>query len=72
MTSDEVLILGHAAPAILRMLKEKEEKLVSKMYGEFRSGKVDHISSLAELACLRDLTHEINRALTAHQQEKTK
>lgn len=62
-SEDELRVLGLCAPTILRMLKAREEKIIARMYGEFRNGKIDHLASLAELACVRDQIHEINAAL---------
>ena len=70
MTQDEVRILGVSAPILLRMLKEREERLITRMYGDFRAGKLDQVAALAELACIRELSREINHALETLQQEK--
>jgi len=67
---DELQILGLSAPMILRMLKTREEKIVTRMYGEFRNGKTEHLTGLAELACLRDLQHEIQSALARNEKGK--
>lgn len=61
---EELRMISMAAPVWLKMLKTREDRVISKMYGEFRNGKVDHLCSLAELACVRDQMHEINAALS--------
>jgi hypothetical protein len=66
-TDDEIRILGLCAPTVLRMLKAKEEKIIARMYGDFRNGKSDYSSVVAELACMRDLQHEIQSALARHE-----
>jgi hypothetical protein len=49
---------------LLKMLKAREERITAKMHGEFRNGKTDHLPAIAEIACVRDLTHEITSALS--------
>lgn len=66
---DETRVLGMAAPSILRMLKVREERLITRMYGDFRAGKHEQTAALAELACLRELTRDINQALQTLNQE---
>lgn len=72
LNHEEIKLLGLCAPTILKMLKSREERVISRMYGEFRNGKTDHLTSLAELACVRDQIHEINAALGRLEQEKRK
>ena len=62
LTSEEIKMLGICAAPILRLLKSKEDRIIARIYGEFRNGKNEHLSSIAELACLRDLAHEIKAA----------
>lgn len=62
-TPDELRLMGVAGPTFIRMLRAREERIVNKMYGEFRNGKTDHLTSLAELACVRDQINEITSAL---------
>lgn len=62
-TPDELRMLGQCAPILLMMLKSREERIIARMYGEFRNGKTDHLAALAELACVRDQIHEIKAAL---------
>lgn len=68
LTDEDIRILGFAAPVVLRMLRTREERIISRMYGEFRNGKTDHLSSIAELACIRDQINEINTALVQQNQ----
>lgn len=70
LTNDEIRVLGMCAPVVIRMLKAREERTVTRIYGEFRNGKTDHLASLAEIACIRDLVHEINSAIGRIEQEK--
>lgn len=59
LSPDETRILGLSTPIIIRMLRAKEERIIARIYGEFRNGKTDHLTAIAELACVRDLIHEI-------------
>lgn len=70
LTSDETRILGLCAPTVIKMLKGKEDKIIARMYGEFRNGKTEHLAALAELACVRDLIHEINMSIDRFENEK--
>jgi hypothetical protein len=60
---DELRMLSVAAPVLLRMLAAREEIILQRMYGEFRSGALEHTARIAEFACVRDLTREIKTAL---------
>lgn len=66
---DELRLVVLSAPAILKMLKAREDRVINRMYGEFRAGKTEQLASLAELACLRDMIHEIESAVQASTKE---
>lgn len=70
LTNEELRMLGVSSPVLIKMLKTKEERLIAKMYGEFRNGKVDHLTALAELSVIRELIHEINSAFARLENEK--
>ena len=67
---DELRMIGIGGPIWLQMLKSREERIVSKIYGEFRNGKTDHLSAIAELACVRDQINEITNALKQNENQK--
>jgi len=69
----ELRVLGLSAPTILKMLREREARVLGKIYGEIRNGKPDQAMALAEFACIRDLINEITSALQQHNahEEKT-
>lgn len=67
LSPDELRMLALCAPTILRMLKSKEDRIITRMYGEFRNGKTEQLTALAELACMRDLQHEIQSALVRNE-----
>lgn len=66
---EEVRMLGVGAPALLKMLRSREENLLNRIYGEFRNGRTDFISLLAEWATYRDQINDITRALRAADKE---
>lgn len=41
------------------------------MYGEFRNGETNHLASIAEIACLKDLAHEIKTAIQRLEEKGT-
>lgn len=67
---DQLRMIGVGAPLWLQMLKDREDRIVSKIYGEFRNGKTDFLSLIAELACVRDQIHEITSALAQNNKQK--
>lgn len=69
---EELHILGLSAPTLLRMLKAREDRVLSKIYGEFKNGKADHTMALAEFACIRDQINEITNALASHEKLEEK
>lgn len=62
-TDDELRMIGVGGPLWLKMLRAREARLISRMHGEFRNGKIDQLPFIAELAVLRDIIHEIESAL---------
>lgn len=69
---EELRMMGLAGPIWIRMLKRREERTISRIYGEFRGGKSDHLAAIAELACIRDLINDINNAIEQLAQLKGK
>lgn len=69
-TPDELRLIGVAGSVMLRMLKSREERIIARMYGEFRNGKTDHLASLAELACVRDQANEITNAMQQNENQR--
>jgi hypothetical protein len=66
LNMDEVRLLGLSAPQLIKMLREREERLLLRMYGEFKNGKLDQLAALSEFACLRDIQNDIQIALRRH------
>lgn len=60
---EELRVIAQASPVLLRMLREREERIINKMYGEFRNGTRDFLCAMAELACVRDQISEIKSAM---------
>lgn len=63
LNHDELRIIAMSAPLWLRMLRTREERIIRRMYGDFRNGKTDHLTAIAELACVRDQIFEIEAAV---------
>lgn len=69
-TPDELRMIGVGGPLWLRLLKAREERIVNKIYGEFKNNKTDQLLNIAELACVRDQINEITAALKQNAQQK--
>jgi transketolase C-terminal domain/subunit len=63
LSQDELRIIGLSGPHWIRMLREREKRILDKVYGEFRNGRHEHIAALAEFACVRDQIQEIENAI---------
>ncbi len=72
LTPEEIHILGLSAPAILRMLKAREDRILARIYGEFRNAKYDQTMALAEFACVRDQINEITSVLRQSDKQEEK
>ncbi len=70
MTDEDLQIISVYAPTMIRMLKSREDRIIAKIYGEFRNGKTEHLTALAEFACVRDQINEINSALRQYENQK--
>lgn len=60
LTEDEQYLIAMSGASWIRLLRGREERLIARMHGEYRSGKLDQLPAIAELACIRDQIHEIN------------
>lgn len=67
---DDLRIIGITGPTLLRMLKEREEMIVSRIYGEYRAGKTEFLALIAELACVKDQISEIKSAILQNEKQK--
>ena len=70
LTADEARILGLAAPQLLKLLGAREKRILDRMHGDFRNGKLDQLSALAEFASVRDQINEINSVLKRHEKQE--
>lgn len=59
---DEVKILQLAAPIFIKMLQDKERKLLLKLYGAYRNKLGDHEmrEMICEFSVIREMQREIN------------
>lgn len=72
LSQEEIHIIGLCAPSLLKLLRTREERILKKIHGEFRSGKHDQLTALAEFCSVRDQIAEIESVLRQDtiQQEK--
>jgi hypothetical protein len=69
-TLDELRLIHVSGPAWLRLLRAREERILAKLYGEFKNGNHDQLTTLAEFASVRDQINEINAALKQYENQK--
>jgi hypothetical protein len=72
LTPDELRIIGMSGPAWISMLREREKRIMDRIYGEFRNGKADHLTAIAEFACVRDQINQIETAIRQLHKENQK
>ncbi len=65
-TIDELRLIAVSGPAWLRLLSAREQRILAKMYGEFKNGNHDQLTLLAEFASVRDQIHEIHQAINQY------
>lgn len=66
---DELNILAYSAPVFLKLFRDREKRVLDRLYGEYRSGKTDFTNLIAEYAVIREQIHEITTALASREQE---
>lgn len=71
-TPEEIRIIGLAAPQVLKLLENREERILNKIYGEWQNGKIEHTAALAEWACVRSQMNEIKTVLSQHHKQEDK
>jgi len=72
LTEDEEMAIAMSGVPWIRLLKRREENLIGRMHGEFRSGNTTQVGNLAELACIRDQIHEINSIIKIAESKRGK
>lgn len=68
LTNDELRILTAYAPVLLKLLRNREGRILAQIYSEFRSGKLELTAKLAEYCSIRDQITEITNAARLHSQ----
>lgn len=68
LSGDELRIITAYAPVLLKLLRNREARILSQIYGEFRNGKTEHTAKLAEFCSIRDQINEITNAAKLHEQ----
>jgi hypothetical protein len=63
-------MISLCAPTLTRMLEARKNRILDRIHGEFRAGKTDLLTVLAELACVRDQISEIQSALKQLEAQK--
>lgn len=72
LSPDELRLVALCAPQLVKLLEARESRILNRIYGEWRSGKIEHLSNLAEWASVRDQLQEIKNAIRTNQSEETK
>lgn len=72
LSDTEVRLLGLSAPQLMKLLTEREERLLNKLYGELKNGRLEQTAALIEFATIRDLKNDITTALRRHEAQEEK
>ncbi len=72
LSADELRLVALCAPQLLKLLEAREERILNRIYGEWRSGKTKHLASLAEWVSVRDQLSEIKTALRNNNEKEEK
>ena len=72
LTETDIRLIGLSAPVLLKLLRAREARLLGGIYGQFRAGKLDQTTALAEWASVRDQIHEIESVLRQHDKQEGK
>ncbi len=72
LSPEEIRIIGLSAPQLITMLRAREERILGKLFGDYKNGQTKHLTTIAEWACIRDQINEITRTLSAHHKQETK
>lgn len=67
-TKEEVAVFGLGAPQMIRLIQSRITNVLGRMHGEFKAGKHDQLTALAEYSTLRDLEIEITNTLKVEAQ----
>ncbi len=63
---DEARILAISAPALLPIIRRRQEQSLSRLLGFFRSGLTDLSPAVAEYAAFTELLREIELKISKH------
>ena len=70
-TPDELRMIGVSGGIWLRMLRSREERIFQRIYGDYKSGKIDQSQAIAEFACVRDQINEIAAAIRQNDNQRS-
>ena len=69
-TPDELRLLAVSGPTWITMLRARADRIVARIHADYRSGKTDHLTSIAELICVREQINEITSAIKQNENQK--
>ena len=69
-SNNELGLIAAGGSMWFKMLKGREDRLLNKIYGEFRNGQTDHLANLAEFVCIRDQINELTVAMKQFEHQK--
>lgn len=69
-TREELRIIGMAGPAVIQLLRKREENVLKRIYGDRKAGNLDQNAALAEFTCIRDLITDLTSAMNQNENIK--
>jgi hypothetical protein len=68
--ADEFALLSLGAPALLRILRKREQGALNRLYAEYRAATPDLRPAVAEYAAYRDLIKDFENKLRERDSKK--
>lgn len=66
---DELKIISISAPIWLKLLRDRETRILNRLYGDYRNGKKDFLENVAEYALIREQILEITNSLKQYENQ---
>lgn len=63
LTADEKAVLGTLGPTWIECLEQRKERIIQRVFGEYRAGKTDFLASVAELSVTIEQINETKSAI---------
>lgn len=70
LNAEEIRLVALCAPQLIKLLEAREARILNRIYGEWRNGKTEHLTSLAEWASVRDQLSEIKNAIRTNDKQE--